>query len=74
MELEDEAQVAVTEVAERLLRKRGGVNRVDTYGTAVRTVEGADNLQECRLASATGADDADDLAAVYVEVNAFQYL
>ena len=74
VELEDEAHVAVAEVGELLLRERGGVDAVDTYRTAVGTVEGADNLQQGGLAGAAGADDADDLAAVDVEVNAFQYL
>ena len=45
VELEYEADVAVAEVGELLLRKGGGVDAIDTYRAAVGAVEGADNLE-----------------------------
>ena len=74
MELEDEAEVAVAEVGQGLLGEAGRVDAVNTYGTAVGAVERADNLQQRGLAGTAGPDDADHLAAVDVEVNAFENL
>lgn len=74
MELEDEAQMLVAEVAELLLAEGGGVDAVDTYAASVRTVEGADDLQQRCLAGAAGADDAHHLATFDVEVDAFEHL
>ena len=44
VELEYKAYVLVAEVGEFLLGELGNVNTVNTYRTAVGTVEGADNL------------------------------
>ena len=74
MELEDEAQVAVAEVGELLLGEGGDIDAVDDDGAGVGAVECADNLQQGGLAGSAGADDADHLATVDVEVDAFEHL
>ena len=74
MELEDEAEVAVAEVGEGLLREGGGVDTIDTYGTDIGAVEGADDLEQGGLAGAGGSDDADNLATVDVQVDALEHL
>ena len=71
VELEDEAQVAVAEVGKGLLAEGGGVDTIDTYRTRVGAVEGADDLQQGGLSGAGRAYDADYLATVDVEVDAF---
>ena len=74
VELEHEADVAVAEVGQPFLRQRGDIGLVDDHRTAVGTVQCADDLQQGGLASSTGAYDADHLAFVDVQVDAFQYL
>ena len=74
VELEDEADVAIAEVGQLLLGEGGYVDRIDVHRTAVGAVQRADDLQQGGLASSTWADDADYLATIYVEVNAFQNL
>ncbi len=74
VKLEDEAEVAVAEVGEGLLAKGGCVDAIDTYSTLVRAVEGADDLQQGGLSGAGRAYDADYLATVDVEVDAFEDL
>ena len=71
MKLEHEAQVAVAEVGKGLLAEGGGVDTIDTYRTRVGAVEGADDLQQSGLSGAGRAYDADYLATVDVEVDAF---
>ena len=74
MKLKDEAEVAVAEVGEGLLAKGGCVDAIDTYSTLVGAVEGTDDLQQGGLSGAGRAYDADYLATVDVEVDAFEDL
>ena len=71
VKLEHEAEVTVTEVGQRLLRERGGVNAVDTDRAVVGAVERADNLQQRGLAGSTGANDADHFTFLDMQVDAF---
>ena len=74
MELENEADMAVAEVGEGFLTEGGRVDGIDTYTALVGAVEGAYDLQEGGLAGTRWADDADNLATVDVEVDAFEDL
>ena len=73
VELEDKAQMAVAEVGKFLLRKGGGVDAVNTDRSAVGSVEGADDLQQCGFSGAAGSDNADDFAFGDMQIDAFQY-
>ena len=74
MELEHETDVLVTEVTELALIERCDVDAVDDDGSRIRTVEGADDLQESGLTCSRRSDNADNLAFLNVEVDAFQHL
>ena len=74
MELEDEAHVLVAEGGALGVAEFHDVNSVDNDATAVGLVERSHDLQEGCLACATGANDADDFAPLYVEVYALEHL
>ena len=74
VELEHKPQMAVAEIAQLLRGQGGDINAVDHDASRVRTVEGADDLKQRGLTGSRGADDTDDLTAVDMEVDAFQYL
>ena len=74
MELEHKPQMTVAEIAQLLRGQGGDINAVDQDASRVRTVEGTDDLEQCGLTGSRGADDTDDLTAVDMEVDAFQYL
>ena len=66
--------MAVAEIAKGFLRKGGGVDAINTYGTRVGLVECTDDLQQCGLAGTAGADDAHYFALVDVQVDALEHL
>ena len=74
VELEDETYVAVAEVGQLFVGEGGNVDGIDVHAAAVGTVQCAHDLQKGGLARSAGAHDADDLATIYVEVDAFEYL
>ena len=74
MELEYEAEMAVAEIRQLLRGKPAGIDAIDDDGATIRTVKGADNLQQCRLTGPAGTHDADDLTLVDMEVDALQHL
>ncbi len=74
VKLEDEPDGLVAQRGEARAAERGGGLAVEKDGTAGGQVEGADAVQERRLAGARGADDGDELALVDVERDAPQDL
>lgn len=74
MELEDEADATVAEVAQLSLRETAHVGAVDGYGAAVGAVEGSDDLEQGGLAGTAGTDDAHHLTFIYMQVDALEHL
>ena len=74
VELEDEAHVLVAEGGALGVAELHDVYPVDDDAAAVGLVEGSHYLQEGGLACAACADDADDFAPLYVEVDALEHL
>ena len=74
MKLEDEAEVLIAELSDVLVFQSGHVDTVHDDASGVGRVECAHDLQERCLAGSRGTDDADDLAFVDVEVDAFEHL
>lgn len=74
MELEDEAQVLISELGDFLVFQTGHIDAINNDGTRIRRVKRAHNLKERGLASSGRTDDADHFALVDVEVNAFEHL
>lgn len=74
MKLENEADVAVSEIAKTFVVECREVLPVDAEGAFVGFVECADDLQESGLARAGGTDDGYYLAFGDVHGNAFEHL
>ena len=74
MELEDEAQVLVAEVAQPVGRQSADIHSVYDDRPAVGLVQCAEYLQQSGLSGSGRPDDADDFAFVNVQVDAFQHL
>ena len=73
MKLEHEAEVLIAEIGQFLRREGGHIYAIDTYRTAVGTVEGADNLQQGGLPGPRWPDNTDNLPPVDMEVDTFEY-
>lgn len=74
MELEDEADIPVAESRQLLIAQSSCLRAIDNQPSAIRCVERADDLQQGCLTRPARAYDSDNLALVYREVDAFQYL
>ena len=74
MELEDEADIPVAESRQFLIAQSSCLRAIDNQSPTIRCVERADDLQQSCLTRPAGAYDSDNLALVYREVDAFQYL
>ena len=72
MELKDEAHVHVAKDGALGVAELHHIYAIDNDTAAVGLVERAHNLQERGLACTAWANDADYLASLYVEVNAFE--
>jgi hypothetical protein len=72
VELEDEAEGAVAELAAPCLAEGEHVLAGDGQGAAVRAVEGAEDVEERRLPHPGGPDDGHHLPRPHVEVDAAQ--
>ncbi len=74
MELEDESEAQVAELGQFLVFQLGDFYSIDNDGSCVGGIEGAHDLQEGGFARSRWSYDADHLAFVDVEVNAFEHL
>ena len=74
MELEDETEMLVAEIAQFLSAEATHINAVHLYAAAIRLVEGTDNLEKSGLAGTTRSDDTDYFALVNMQVDALEYL
>ena len=74
MELVDEAERAVAQLAARLLVERVDVAAGDLHDTRGRTVEPAEDLQQRGLAGARRTDDRQAFAGANAQVHALQHL
>ena len=74
MELEDEADIPVAESRQFLIAQSSCLRAIDNQSPTYPVRRGADDLQQSCLTPPAGAYDSDNLALVYREVDAFQYL
>ena len=74
MELENETDVLVAEIAQFACRERPGIDAVDDHRPAVGLVERTDNLEQGGLSGPRRSHDRDHLALVDMQVDAFQHL
>ncbi len=74
MELVDEAERAVAQLATRLLVERMDVAARDLHEAGRRAIEAAENLEQRGLAGAGRPDDRQPFAGTHVEVHALQHL
>jgi hypothetical protein len=74
MELVDEAECAVAQLAARLLRQRVNVAAGDAHRPRGRAVQPAENLQQRGLARTGGTNDGDAFAGQHAEVDVLEHL
>ncbi|CUQ07232.1 Uncharacterised protein [Segatella copri] len=74
MELEDETEMLVAEIAQFLGAEAAYIDAINHDAATVRLVEGTDNLEECSLAGTTRTDDTYHLALVNMQVDALKHL
>ena len=74
MELEDETEMLVAEIAQFLGAEAAHINAVHLNAATIRLVEGTDNLEKGSLSGTTRTDDTDYFALVNMQVDAFEYL
>lgn len=74
MELEDETEMLVAEIAQFLGAEAAYIDAINHDAATIRLVEGTDNLEECSLAGTTRTDDTYYLALVYMQVDALKHL
>ena len=74
MELEDETEMLVAEIAQFLGGEPAHINAIDDDISCVRLIEGSDDLEQRGFAGSTGTDNAYHLALVDVQVDALKYL
>ena len=74
VELEDEADVLVAEVAQLVRREAHHVDAVNADSTTIGFVECTHYLQQCCLAGTARADNAHYFSFVYMQVDALEHL
>ena len=74
MELEDETEMLVAEIAQFLGAEAAYIDAINHDAATIRLVEGTDNLEECSLAGTTRTDDTYHLALVNMQVDALKHL
>ena len=74
MELEDETEMLVAEIAQFLGAEAAHINAVHLYAATIWLVEGTDNLEKSGLAGTTRSDDTYHLALVNMQVDALKHL
>ena len=74
MELEDEADVLVTELAKLGAAEAEDILPPDENLSAIGLIQRAHNLQQRGLTGSAGAHDGHHLATLYLQVDATQYL
>ena len=74
MELEDETEMLVAEIAQFLGAEAAHINAIHLYAATIWLVKGTDNLEKSGLAGTTRSDDTYHLALVNMQVDALEYL
>ena len=74
MELEDETEMLVAEIAQFLGAEAAHIHTIHLYAAAIWLVEGTDNLEKGSLSGTTRTDDTDYFALVNMQVDALEYL
>ena len=74
MELEDETEMLVAEIAQFLGAEAAYIDAINHDAATIRLVEGTDNLEKCSLAGTTGTNDTYHLALVNMQVDALKHL
>ena len=74
MELEDETEMLVAEIAQLLGTEAAHIHAIYLNAATIRLVEGTDNLEKSSLAGTTRSDDAYHLALVNMQVDALKHL
>ncbi len=74
MELEDETEMLVAEIAQFLGAEAAHIHAIYLYAATIRLVEGTDNLEKGGLSGTTRSDDTYHLALVNMQVDALEYL
>ena len=64
MELEDETEMLVAEIAQFLGAEAAYIDAINHDAATIRLVEGTDNLEKCSLTGTTRTDDTYHLALV----------
>src|SRR5213594_2530354 len=74
VELEDEPDLTVAELRQRLIVHGEHIVPVEAHGAAGRPIQRSQNVQEGRLADAGRADDGHQLAALDLQAHALQHV
>ena len=74
MELEDETEMLVAEIAQLLGAEAAHIHAIYLNAATIRLVEGTDNLEKSSLAGTTRTDDTNHFALVNMQVDALEYL